>query len=48
LSATAHNKQYVGRPAAGVLVTNANHIHFEWNMFAQMAATGLDFVSEKV
>lgn len=45
LSATADNKQYVGRPAAGVSVTNANHLHFEGNLFTQMAATGLDFVS---
>ena len=26
-------------------MTNANHVHFEKNMFTQMAATGLDFVS---
>jgi hypothetical protein len=45
LTATADNKQTVGRPPAGVMVTNANHIHFERNLFAQMAATGLDFVS---
>ena len=45
VAATTDNKQYVGRPAAGVSVTNANHIHFERNMFAQMAATGLDFIS---
>lgn len=45
LTATADNKQTVGRPAAGVSVTNANHIHFEGNLFTQMAATGLDFVS---
>jgi hypothetical protein len=45
LSATADNQQTVGRPGAGVTVTNANHIHFERNMFTQMAATGLDFVS---
>lgn len=45
LSATADNKQYVGRPAAGVEVKNANHIHFERNLFAQMGATGLDFIS---
>jgi hypothetical protein len=35
----------VGHPPAGVTVTNANHIHFERNMFTQMAATGLDLVS---
>ena len=45
LTATANNKQTVGRPAAGVTVTNANHIHFERNLFTQMAATGLDFIS---
>lgn len=45
LTATTDNKQTVGRPAAGVSVSNANHIHFERNLFAQMAATGLDFVS---
>jgi len=45
LSGTADNKETVGRPPAGVTVSNANHIHFERNMFAQMAATGLDFVS---
>jgi hypothetical protein len=45
LKATADNKQMLGRPAAGVVVTNAHHISFERNMFAQMAATGLDFVS---
>jgi hypothetical protein len=45
LTVTADNKQTVGRPPAGVMVTNANHIHFERNLFAQMAATGLDLVS---
>jgi hypothetical protein len=43
VSATAQNQQYVGRPAAGILVANANNIWFERNIFAQMAATGLDF-----
>jgi hypothetical protein len=45
LTAQANNNQTVGRPAAGVSVRNANHIHFERNLFTQMAATGLDFVS---
>ncbi len=45
LTADANNNQTVGRPAAGVSVTNANHIHFERNLFLQMAATGLDLVS---
>ncbi len=40
---TKGNTQYVGRPAGGVFVANANHIQFEDNIFAQMAATGLDF-----
>ena len=33
-------QQTVGRPAAGVEVTNADDLHFEGNMFTQMAATG--------
>ncbi len=45
LTATASNQQTVGRPAAGVSVTNANNLHFEGNLFTQMAATGLDFIS---
>jgi hypothetical protein len=45
LTATSDNKQTIGRPPAGVSVTNANHIHFERNIFTQMGATGLDFVS---
>jgi hypothetical protein len=45
LTAPSNNAQTVGRPAAGVGVTNANHIHFERNLFTQMAATGLDFVT---
>ena len=45
LTATTDNKQTVGRPAAGVSVMNANHIHFERNIFTQMGATGLDFIS---
>ena len=45
LTAPANNEQTVGRPAAGVSVTNANNIHFEGNLFTQMAATGLDFIS---
>ncbi len=42
---TMANVQYVGRPSGGVTVTNASHIQFEGNMFTQMAATGLDFIS---
>lgn len=45
LTAEANGDQTVGRPAAGVSVMNANHIHFERNLFTQMAATGLDFIS---
>jgi hypothetical protein len=45
ITAPGNNQQTVGRPAAGVSVTNANHIHFERNLFTQMAATGLDFMS---
>jgi hypothetical protein len=33
------------RPEAGIKVTNAHHILFERNVFAQMGATGLDFIS---
>jgi hypothetical protein len=45
LTADASNNQTVGRMAAGVSVTNANHMRFERNLFTQMGATGLDFVS---
>jgi hypothetical protein len=45
ITAPANNAQTIGRPASGVTVTNANHIHFERNIFTQMAATGLDFIS---
>ena len=45
LTASSNNQQTVGRPNAGVSVTNANHIRFERNLFTQMAATGLDFIS---
>ncbi|MBN1249501.1 MAG: hypothetical protein JXC32_17700, partial [Anaerolineae bacterium] len=45
ITAPSNNQQTVGRPGAGVTVTNANHIHFERNLFTQMAATGLDFIS---
>jgi len=45
ITATTDNKQTVGRPAAGVSVMNANHVHFERNIFTQMGGTGLDFIS---
>jgi len=45
LTATSDNKQTIGRPPAGVSVMNANHVRFERNVFTQMGATGLDFVS---
>jgi hypothetical protein len=40
---TQGNTQYVARPAAAVLVANANNIWFQGDVFGQMAATGLDF-----
>lgn len=39
------NAAYVGRPAAGVSVTNARGIRFESCRFQHMASTALDFVS---
>ena len=45
LTSDANNNQTIGRPPAGVSVTNANHLHFERNLFTQMGATGLDFIS---
>jgi len=45
LTAEANNDQTIARPPAGVRVMNAHHIHFERNLFTQMGATGLDFVS---
>jgi hypothetical protein len=45
LTADANNNQTVGRMTAGVSVTNANHLHFERNLFTQMGGTGLDFIS---
>ena len=39
------NQFLLKRPAAGFLVENAHHIRIEKNIFAQMAMTGLDFVS---
>jgi len=45
LTATSDNKQTIGRPPAGVSVMNANHVRFERNIFTQMGATGLDFIS---
>lgn len=45
LTADANNNQTVGRMPAGVSILNANHLHFERNLFTQMGATGLDFIS---
>ena len=45
LTATSDNQQTSGRPPPASRVMNANHIHFERNIFTQMAATGLDFIS---
>lgn len=39
------NKFLLWRPEAGFRVENAHHIKVQQNVFAQMAATGLDFVS---
>lgn len=39
------NKFLLWRPNAGVSVTNVSHFVFERNIFTQMAATGLDFIS---
>lgn len=39
------NQAWIGRPPAGVLVKNANHIVFERCGFEHMAAVGLDFQS---
>ncbi len=39
------NKFLLWRPEAGVRVENAHHIKLTGNVFSQMAATGLDFVS---
>lgn len=39
------NKFLLKRPASGFRVENAHHIRVESNVFAQMAMTGLDFVS---
>lgn len=43
--ALSSNKFLLKRPASGFRVENAHHIHVEKNIFAQMAMTGLDFVS---
>ena len=45
VAAPGGNKYMLWRPSAGVTVTNAHHVRFERNLFAQMAASGLDFVS---
>ncbi len=45
LTATSDNKQTIGHPPAGVSLMNANHIHFERNIFTQMGSTGLDLIS---
>lgn len=45
VAAPGGNNYYLWRPAAGVTVENAHHMRFEKNLFSQMAATGLDFIS---
>lgn len=37
--------EYIGRPASGLYVENADYIRFERNFFTQMGATALDFYS---
>jgi len=44
-AAPGGNKYMLWRPNAGVTVTNAEHVRFERNVFAQMAASGIDFIS---
>ena len=39
------NQAWIGRPPAGVSVTDANHISFERCRFEHMASAGLDFQS---
>jgi len=39
------NNYMLWRPNAGVTVANAERIRFERNVFAQMAASGIDFIS---
>jgi Right handed beta helix region len=45
VAAPGGNNYMLWRPEAGVKVTNAHHILFERNVFAQMGASGLDFIS---
>lgn len=45
VAAPGGNNYMLWRPAAGITVENAHHIRFERNIFSQMAATGLDFIS---
>lgn len=45
VAAPGGNKYMLWRPAAGVVVENAQRLRFERNVFAQMAASGLDLIS---
>lgn len=45
VAAPGGNNYMLWRPNAGVSVTNAHHMRFERNVFAQMAASGLDLIS---
>jgi ribosomal protein S27E len=45
VAAPGGNNYMLWRPEAGVKVTNAHNILFERNLFAQMGASGLDFIS---
>ncbi|GHE14641.1 RICIN domain-containing protein [Streptomyces alanosinicus] len=42
ISADTSNNQYVGRPPAGVQVSNADRVSFTDNTFTQMGSTALD------
>lgn len=44
-AAPGGNKYMLWRPNSGMTVTNAHHLRIERNVFAQMAASGLDFIS---
>ena len=45
VAAPGGNKYMLWRPAAGVVVENTQRLRFERNVFAQMAASGLDLIS---
>ncbi len=45
VAAPGGNKYMLWRPSAAVVVSNTQRVRFERNVFAQMAASGLDLVS---